>query len=378
MRAARLRLVHALLGLCGVGLLGPVAQAQEWKTSGFASLVVGRSTGACVSEVGMASAYQSDCTRYIADWAHAGVYSQDWSASQETRAGVQVTWSPIKEWSATTQITARTRPDQHLNLEWAYVSYTPTPSLTLQAGRKRLPLYFYSDFQDIGYAYNTIRPSPDVYGWDVVNYNGLSAAWRTELSGWNLRVEGLYGSETSKKNPYSKLVSDDVLDVRWSGIVGAVAELEHDWFSARLSYIRSDFQQGLHGQGWGSLPDGSMKGRQSFLGLALNADPGDWVLRSEFGRSKRPAIGYDADYYLATMGHRFGPWTPTVGISQYKEKSRVAGYSALDTRSLLVGLRYELNASSALKLQWDRVREHGAQPFAGNANALTASWDLVF
>lgn len=378
MRAVRLRVALGLLGLCGAGLLGPGAQAQEWKTSGFASLVVGRSTGGCVGDAGMAPSYQADCTRYIADWAHAGVYTQDWSATQESRAGVQLSWTPTREWSATTQITARTRPDQHLNLEWAYLSYSPSPSWTLQAGRKRLPLYFYSDFQDIGYAYNTIRPSPDVYGWDVVNYNGLSAAWRTALGGWNLRLEGLYGSETSRKNPYSRLVTDDALDVRWSGIVGAVVELEQDWFSARLSYIRSDFQQGLHGQGWAELADGSMKGRQSFVGLALNADPGDWVLRSELGRSKRPSSGYDADFYLLTVGHRFGPWTPTVGLSQYKEKARVDGYAPLDTRSLLIALRYELNASSALKLQWDRVREHGPQPFAGNANALTASWDLVF
>ena len=63
MRAARLRVLQGLLGLCGVGLLGPAAQAQEWKTSGFASLVVGRSGGACVGDAGMASAYQADCTR---------------------------------------------------------------------------------------------------------------------------------------------------------------------------------------------------------------------------------------------------------------------------------------------------------------------------
>ncbi len=368
----------ALLGLCGAGLLGASAHAQAWKSSGFASLVVGRSSGACVSDVGMASAYQADCTRYIADWSHAGVYTQDWSASQETRAGLQLTWTPTREWSATTQLTARTRPDQHLNLEWAYLSYTPSPSWTLQAGRKRLPLYFYSDFQDIGYAYNTVRPSPDVYGWDIVNYNGLSAAWRTELNGWNLRLEGLYGSETSRRNPYSRLVSNDVLDLRWSGIMGLVAELEHDWFSARLSYIRSDFQQGLHGEGWGELVDGSLKGRQSFVGLALNADPGSWVLRSELGRTKRPAVGYDADFYLLTLGYRWGLWTPTIGVSHYKEKALAADYVPLDSRSMLLALRYELSTSSALKLQWDRVRDRGAQPFAGNANGWTVSWDLVF
>lgn len=378
MRAVRWCKAPVLYGLVAAGLLSTAAQAQEWKTSGFASLVLGRSSGACVSGVSMAESYQADCTRYIGDWAHAGVYTQDWSAAQETRAGVQITWTPIKDWSATTQLTARTQKDQHLNLEWAYLSYTPSASWTLQAGRKRLPLYFYSDFQDIGYAYNTIRPSPDVYGWDVVNYNGLSAAWRGELGGWTLRIEGLYGGETSKKNAYARLVSDEPTDVRWSGIAGAVLELEQDWFSGRLSYIRSDVEQGPHGQGWAPLADGSMKGRQSFIGLALNADPGNWVLRSEFGRSKRPAIGYDADYYLITVGHRFGPWTPTIGISQYKETARVPDYAPLDTRSLLLAVRYELSSSSALKLQWDRVREHVSQPFAGNASALTASWDMVF
>ncbi len=376
MRAVDVRAFGAL----AIGFMGllATADAQEWQTSGFVSLVLGRSTGACVDGVSMAPAYQSDCTRYVADWAHAGVYTQDWRADQESRAGLQVTWTPSKDWSVTTQLTARTLPEQHLNLEWAYLSYKASTAWTIQFGRKRLPLYYYSDFQDIGYAYNTVRPSPDVYGWDIVNYNGVSASWRGELGGWTLRAEGLYGGETSKKNPYSRLMTDAPMDVRWSAIVGGVLEMEQDWLSARVSYIRSDLQQGPHGEAWGELADGSTKGRQSFLGFALNADPGDWVIRSELGRSKRAAAGYDADFYLLTVGRRFGPWTPTVGISQYKEKSRVEGYEPLSVRSQLLAVRYELNSRSALKLQWDRVRDRAAQPFTGSANALSASWDLVF
>lgn len=56
----------------------------------------------------------------------------------------------------------------------------------LQIGRKRLPLYYYSDFQDVGYAYNTVRPSPDVYGWDIVNYNGASLSTTRSLGDWTL------------------------------------------------------------------------------------------------------------------------------------------------------------------------------------------------
>ncbi|MEF3019424.1 hypothetical protein V3478_33245, partial [Pseudomonas aeruginosa] len=86
------------------------------------------------------------------------------------RAGVQGEWQLDPQWSAVAQITARTLQDQHVKLEWAYVTYAPTPEWKLQVGRKRIPLYYYSDFQDVGFAYNTVRPSPDVYGWDVVNY----------------------------------------------------------------------------------------------------------------------------------------------------------------------------------------------------------------
>ena len=39
------------------------------------------------------------------------------------------------------------------NLEWVYGAYDINANLALQAGRKRLPLLFYSESQDIGMAY---------------------------------------------------------------------------------------------------------------------------------------------------------------------------------------------------------------------------------
>lgn len=210
-RRLRARPLGMALGLMLAGL-APV-QAQELKVSGFASLVAARSNGSCQPHA-LAERYDASCTRWVADWAHGGVITSDWEADVESRAGLQVDWKLDRQWSATAQLTARTLKDQTLNLEWAYLSYAFSPEWKLQVGRKRIPLYYYSDFQDVGYAYNTIRPSPDVYGWDVVNYNGASLSTSQNLGDWTMRAELFGGGEKSRKNPYLRLFSDEPPDVK--------------------------------------------------------------------------------------------------------------------------------------------------------------------
>ena len=109
-----------------MGLTAP-AQAQEFKLTGFASLVAGRSSGGCVATEAMAPRYQQSCTRSIADWGHGAVYRDEWELDQETRAGLQGELKLNRQFSGVVQLTARTLQDQHLNLEWAYLNYSPTP-----------------------------------------------------------------------------------------------------------------------------------------------------------------------------------------------------------------------------------------------------------
>ncbi len=363
-----------VLSLCLSFPLG--VQAQEFSTSGFASLVLGRTSGACVAS-GLAPAHSNNCTRFIADWAHAGVYGDELTATPESRAGLQATVKFNPQWSATTQVTARAVKDQALNLEWLYLSYQIAPEWTLQMGRKRLPLYYYSDFQDVGYAYNTIRPSPDVYGWDVVNYNGASLSYSTEAGAWTLRTEVLVGSENSKKNPYARLYNEAPKDVSWGSIGGISFEFSKDWFSGRLSYVSSTVKQIDRDSGLVEVEASGPK--QDFLGLAVNADFEHWIVRSEFGQAKREALNYKAKYYLLTLGYRMGAFTLTGGSSAYLENSfDEAAYSPVKLRSQLLALRYELHKGGALKLQWDRVRDSSAVPGAGNAQVLSASYDVVF
>ena len=362
--------------------LGGMAQAQEFKASGFLSLVAGRTQGDCVPTV-LAPKYQSSCSRSIVDWGHAAVYDEDWALDQESRLGVQGEWKINREFTAVGQVTARTLKDQHLNLEWAYLSYTPSPEWKIQLGRKRIPLYYYSDFQDAGFAYNTVHPSPDVYGWDVVNYNGLSISNTKNLGDWTLRTEFYTGSEKSKKNPYYTLFTEDRKDVEWGGIAGLSLEASKDWFTGRVSYTRSSFQVRDRASGdYAQLYNGRTKANQSFLGLVLNGDWEEWQWRSEFGKARRmQAAGYDASFYLMNLGRQWGSFTLTAGMSRYAENSRfdLADYVPVKLSTHTVALRYDVHQGGALKVQLDRVRDRTAvAPLTGPARVFSVAYDRVF
>lgn len=376
----RWRFLRSGAFLLALAAAAPPGFAQELKTSGFASLVIGRSSGSCQLHV-LAPRYDNSCTRYVVDWGHGAVVTNDWAADVETRAGLQLDWRLSNQWSATAQVTARTLKDQSLNLEWAYLSYEITPEWKLQVGRKRIPLYYYSDFQDVGYAYNTVRPSPDVYGWDVVNYNGASLSTSQNWGDWTVRAELYTGSEKSKKNPYSRLFTDEPPDVRWSGITGMSIELNQDWFTARLSYTRSNFDiRDRSTKEHVELFDGSTRAGQDFFGLALNGDWDAWQWRSEIGKARRmDAAGYDSSFYLATLGRQFGDFTLTVGQSGYRESTDYPNdYTVVKLATTSLSLRYDVHKGGALKLQFDRVRDRGNPVFTGAARGVHVAYDLVF
>ncbi|MBH9551437.1 porin [Inhella gelatinilytica] len=365
-----------------LSLAAGAASAQDFKVSGFASLVVGRTSGACVATDAMATQHNDSCTRAIVDWGHGGVYQNKWTAGEETRAGIQGEWKLSKELTAVTQVSARTLSDQHVNLEWAYLSYSPTPDWKLQVGRKRIPLYYYSDFQDVGFAYNTVRPTPDVYGWDVVNYNGASLSHSQSMGDWNFRAEVYAGGENSRKNPYSTIFYDEKFDVRWGSLRGASLEFSKDWFTGRVSYTRSNFSIRDRAAGAAvELFDGSTRAPQSFMGLVLNGDWDEWQWRSEFGKARRmDAAGYDADFYLMTLGHQMGKFTLTAGLSAYKEKSDfdLDTYVPVKLSTRTLALRYDVHKGGAVKLQFDRVRDTSPSPLSGHSRLISLSYDLVF
>jgi hypothetical protein len=363
------------------------ACAVDYSFSGFANLTAGR----VFSSSGIDTGYPTALTWpkcpacFVADYSHGSVYENKWSLAPESRAGVQGTLNFSPDFSFTGQVMARHAAKQaELKLEWAFLSYNLSEKFTLQAGRKRLPLFFYSEFQDVSFAYNWVRVPPDVYGWAAVNYNGANLTYRDAFNGWAIKSSIYAGQEHAKDNPMEQLADPARRDVSWEQMRGIDLELSRDWFSARLSYNRSR-QRVLAWLPEGQVqetPDPAQFGKsapQSFSSLAFNLDKDNWVGRSEFARVNRSPASSSFRGYLIGVGYRLGNLLPLLSYSELKGYSAGSNSTHEGTLSdYALTLRYQLSDSSSLKLQLDRHRWDLLDGTDSRSKLVSMSYDLIF
>ena len=371
-------LCQASLWAGGIGL-SPAAFAGEFTYSGFATLATGKVLSGSRTEPLTEQLGCAPC--FIADYGQGAVYTDHWSVKQESKVGLQGTYAFNDKLSATGQVVGRGVDGIKADVEWAYLSYEASPNWTLQAGRKRLPLYFYSEFQDVGYAFNWVRPPTDLYGWEVVNYNGVNATYRGDWGQWTAKSNAFMGRENSNKNRFSRIYYDTPQDVTWKNIVGADLELKRDWLTLRFNYITSQVQQWDRSTGERVTPDsGSDKSteRQHIYGAAMNIDYQNWLFRSEYSVFDRRDYSYRSRAFMVSGGYRMGDFIPSITFSRYDEHN--PEQETQRDKGVSVTVRYDINDNSDIKVQFDRYWDKSSDgyPFVGNADALTVAYDIVF
>ncbi len=377
----RLPRLSGLAFALGVALT-PSAQADEaLQLSGFGSIVAGRVFSGERHE----PLYSYRCPCFIADYGHGALYAPNWSLKQESKLGVQGTYTLTPQLSATAQVVARGADGVKADVEWAYLTYEATPSWTLQVGRKRLPIYYYSDFQDVGYAYTWVRPPSDIYGWEVINYNGVNATYRTEWQGWAIKSNLFGGGEYTRENLMQRIFYETPQKLAWRNILGGDLVLNRDWLTARLTFIRSDVQQWNRSDGSAVTPDpsvhpGRRAERQAIYGGSLNIDHENWLVRSEYSVFDRSGYSYKAHAYMLAVGYRLGRFTPMVTHTRYKERNDFAPTAFQHDRGLSATVRYELSDTLALKAQVDEFRDRSGPDldYVRNSRLMSFSLDTVF
>lgn len=366
------RLTVAALALCA----GASATADEGlRLSGFATLAIGKA----LSGDSTTAFPQQECPCFVADWSHGAVYGPRAQIKQESRIGVQADYALTSALSATAQVVARGSDGINAQLEWAFLNYKISPQWQVQVGRKRLPLYYYSDFQDVGYAYTWARVPQDVYGWELVNYNGANLAYNGDWGSWSVRSNVYTGTETTRDNLLARMYdAPNKHDIKWSSMAGADIELARDWLTLRFNYNRMQLSDITRDTDTQNVPaDGR---RQVAYGAAANIDAGGWLVRTEAGVFDRHRYSYKARFYLLGLGYTFGKFTPMLTTSSYSETygDPASQPDAQKWSTLTATLRYELRSSMALKLQYDKVRNQSLLIYNGNAKVLTATLDTVF
>ena len=339
------------------------------------------------------------CPCFTADYAQNAIYD-DRSGIQfgpDSKLGLQGTVNfPSPDWSVTAQAVSRGSEGGEVNLEWLYGTYWLNDSTSIQFGRKRLPILFYSDSQDVGFALPWTHLPPQQYGWEVVNYNGINIQHVDQLGSWDVRANMLAGHERVRDSGYWKVYrgQQSRTRVRWENIFGGNVTLAKDWFEARLSYIQAKTTRNNINE-WDSgtqtlIPstdpllaeDGS---RQKIYVAAFNVDYENWLLLTEFLHIDRQAATFNDFASRVGLIRRMGEWEAGINWSEYYGKAVVGaggnpqGQESHSNRSLTV--RHYLSPHSDIKIQLDYQRERGGvdwTPKYGHARLLTLAYDRIF
>ena len=392
-----------------LSLAGGSVQALEWaglqlNGSGFLTLGVGKMLGGSSGE---ASDYKRPF--FVADYAQAGIYNGTSGVQfkPDSKLGVQGTATlPGSCPSVTGQLVSRGARDGNVNLEWLYASYKINDHLTFQAGRKRIPMFYYSDTQDVGLALPWTHLPGQLYGWEAVNYNGVNLSYQGQWGAWSSAINVVAGNEAKKESGYWKVYrgKDNRTDVRWDNIVGGDLTLSKDWLETRFVYLQSRVRQKNVSGSWDANPESPTYGqyidaesefttpanRQQIYGLTFNIDYKNFLVRSELIHiNHNQDMGYKDHAQIFGVGYRFGKFTPMITVANYRSQAIVAsgadseGQEAHRTTSFT--LRYDLTTSSAVKVQLDLQKDRSGPNYTidgvnrfGDACLLTATYDMVF
>ncbi|WP_158768318.1 hypothetical protein [Paraglaciecola sp. L1A13] len=297
-----------LIFVCGVLLFSRVeilhAQTEDkLALSGFARVVAGY--------------LDEDNANFIG-------YENEISLGEQSLLGLQADYQLTDRFSATAQVIGRTGGDSDSGIEWLYVTYTPTKSLRFKLGRQRTPMYSYSDFSDVGFAYNWVSLPQQVYRQFLFpNYDGLHGQYDYVGRNVSLSIEAYTGGIDKTFMVDGESFTTDIQD-----LYGIVGTLGYKGWTFRASHhggdvdiIRqelTDFTSLLRMSGFVQSADSlSMSGKGKFSQVSAFYEDLDYFFQTEMMQINTELfLAPDTSAYFISGGMNFYPISVYVSFSR--------------------------------------------------------------
>lgn len=316
--------VSALMGVMCCG--AQAASFDNISVSGFGSIAVGKANN---------------------DSGYAG-YDSDWSFDPDTLVGVQLDAGINDKTKFVAQVVVNGRYDYAADVEMAYLSYE-FDSFTARFGKLRTPLFMYSDYLDVGYAYPMLRPSQEVYENIIISsYMGVDLLIPIEFEDSELLLQPLFGQGKieERDSSYGEVTLDQFL--------GLAAHWYVDDFTFRASYVTAvtDYDADPSVQ-W--LIDDK---RGQYISLGMQYDNGDFIGTLESAQTTLEDEFSDVLSVSALAGYRFGEVMPYVMLNwmETTDDDEREGYGGLldslnyNSTAYSLGVRWDFAANIALKV----------------------------
>ena len=330
----------------------------------------------------------SDTAEYRLGKALNGVDSSG-SFLLDTRLGIQLDTRFNQKFSATAQVLFRDDEDGDFTpeLEWAFARWSVSDSWTLRLGRMSLPTFKLSDYREVGYATEFLRPPEDVYAQvPLRRFDGIDLIGHFEFGDVLLSTEILFGRTKEELQNNTSVETNDLGGVTFS-ITKGVTKL-------RLSHVQTQKAQ-LTNQDIIALADvltpliplipsleevASTIAPESnnltfaFSGVSLELDFDRTYVDAEYTLLKSNSyIGDIVGWYIAA-GYRHGAFTPYVFTSRLRRLGSTLQFDIPETEAFEplqealdslffnpdqattgVGLRWDFKPDLAFKFQLENI-----------------------
>ena len=352
--------------------------AAKTTFNGFASFVGGMVVESTELPNGEDTTYTTDFGFSNLGLNEKSAYADYVSYSPDSSYALQVKSDLNQELSVAAQVSGRGAQDFNAVLEWAYLSYNITPSLTLQAGRQRTPLYHYSDFIDVGYAYHWIRPPVEVYNNSFPTYEGVSLTYTASLGNWATKARLYSGTTENRISRFGTFGAESMY--------GTNISVSNDYIQLRASALSTE--------SYTSDPTGKDNTAAAFFGsLSANFSLGGAFLFSEVTTAATveddeyffiPGVNLDLDQLGSTMvsiGYEVGTVTPHLTFAEsyldlFDGNNPVFADQSVKRATVTGGIRWDFHPSAAFKFEYSSTTDESTDLIIQTAGK-TAEADLV-
>ncbi|MCG7589023.1 MULTISPECIES: porin [unclassified Halomonas] len=361
---------------------------------------------------------------FVADpFASSGAgFSGEWSAEVDSRLGLQTTLAATSSLSATVQVVSEKRFDGSYSpdIEWAYLQYDATPSLSFRVGRMVQGSFMNSEYRKVSFATPWIRPPAEIYRLvPVANFDGVDLRYRYYLGKAINDVRLSYGGGSVEYETGDIDSSDSWGLSQHTRCGNTTLFASYGELSVQADELTQFFDvYRLFGPPGETLAERyEVDGKPiRILSFGVNYDPGSWFVEGEWAKfSSSTLLGSSENAHL-TAGYRIGQWTPYAALgrarvlSNRSEPGLTPGFypspfseaavvlnstlnavlsSGLSQDSSTLGLRWDFRPGMALTAQYDHIDFRSGSPGGlinqqpnfqpgGNINLFSLALDFVF
>ena len=366
-------------------LLSPFMVNADIKFSGYGSIIAGKTLGTVNDPLNPGQTRDEILT---ADFYDVGQYDNDITFKAESIFAIQAVAELSSKFSVTGQLVAKGVDNFEPEFDWYYLTYHATDQLTLMAGRRNIPMYYFSEYSEVGYAYPWMRPPSNLYWWQVTQFNGVHAMYSFDMGEYSSTVTLFYGNEYSNDNVemlyYDKLYGGSARTVNefWTDIAGLNWNISGDFFDLRFVYFTNDRDRETIQQD-GSI-DPYTPFSQTFMGVGGTVDLGQFTLLFDWNH-----VEYDDEFdtefptYLLSLVYNIGDFQPYVSYSKADHKRPAIPTEDLEEHYIMsYGLRYNFMTNVAFKIQYDKFEDQGHEPtgwaYHGDSRTISMGFDFIF